>query len=229
MTTAGQAKSTRKSTESPLSILIRVILIVFFDAGAVWFIQNALALGFTQLAVVIGVITLMFNLIFLLPKAYPFRWMALGLGFMILLTIYPMVFTLYIAFTNYGDGHLLTREQAIPLIEKQKYLAEDGATYSWTAYKSTDGRHPLCFWRLGSVLALLSRRQPFHGNAMVGAHHPARASCRKIPDRSVRRCKIAATRRGRGPAFRAGDAGARSLQGPVLNMRKLLNAWAIEA
>lgn len=143
MTTAGQAKSTRKSTESPLSILIRVILIVFFDAGAVWFIQNALALGFTQLAVVIGVITLMFNLIFLLPKAYPFRWMALGLGFMILLTIYPMVFTLYIAFTNYGDGHLLTREQAIPLIEKQKYLAEDGATYSWTAYKSTDGRYAL--------------------------------------------------------------------------------------
>ncbi|MDX9992529.1 MAG: ABC transporter permease subunit [Anaerolineales bacterium] len=143
MTTAIQAKNTRKSTESPLSTLIRVILIVFFDVGAIWFIQKALSLGFNQLAVVIGVITLMFNLIFLLSKAYAYRWMALGLGFMILLTIYPMLFTLYIAFTNYGDGHLLTKEQAIPLIEKIKYLAEDGATYSWTAYKSTDGRYAL--------------------------------------------------------------------------------------
>lgn len=142
-TTAGQAKRPQQSTESPLSMLIRVVLIVFFDAGAVWFIQNALSMGFTQLSVVIGIITVMFNVIFLLPKAYPFRWMAFGLGFLILFTIYPMVFTIYIAFTNYGDGHLLTKEQAIPLIEKAKFLAEDGATYSWTAYKSADGRYAL--------------------------------------------------------------------------------------
>ncbi|MCK7580531.1 MAG: hypothetical protein MZV65_36070 [Chromatiales bacterium] len=71
----------------------------------------------------IGIIAVMFNLIFLLPQAYPFRWMAFGLGFLILFTIYPMVFTIYVAFTNYGDGHLLTKEQAIPLIEKQVYLA----------------------------------------------------------------------------------------------------------
>ncbi len=142
-TTAGQAKRFQASSESPLSVLLRVALIVFFDAGAAWFIQKALVQDFIQLAIVIGIITLMFNLIFLLPKAYPFRWMAFGLGFLILFTIYPMVFTIYIAFTNYGDGHLLTKDQAIPLIEKIKYLPEGGASYSWTAYKSPDGKYAL--------------------------------------------------------------------------------------
>lgn len=138
-----QDKDRKKSSGFPFEFLIRLILILAFDAGAIWFIQNALALGFTPLAVVIGIITIMLTIIFLIPKAYPLRWMAIGLGFMILLTIYPMLFTIYIAFTNYGDGHLLTKEQAIPIIEKQQFLAEDGATFSWTAYKAEDGAYAL--------------------------------------------------------------------------------------
>jgi ABC-type sugar transport system permease subunit len=60
-----------------------------------------------------------------------------------LFVIYPIVFTVYVAFTNYGDGHLLTKEQAIPLIEKATYLPESGRSYSWTAFKSPDGSYAL--------------------------------------------------------------------------------------
>lgn len=129
--------------ESHLSKLTRIILLVLFDAGVIWFVQNALTKGFDQLVVVIGIIAVMFNLIYLLPQAYPFRWMAFGLGFLILFTVYPMVFTIYVAFTNYGDGHLLTKEQAIPLIEKQTFLPEAGKSYSWTAFKSDSGDYAL--------------------------------------------------------------------------------------
>ena len=129
--------------ETPLSKLIRIILLLLFDAGAVWFANNALSNGFDQLAVVIGIIAVMFNFIFFLPQAYPFRWMAIGLGFLILFTVYPIVFTVYVAFTNYGDGHLLTKEQAIPLIEKQTFLPETGKSYSWTAFKSDSGDYAL--------------------------------------------------------------------------------------
>jgi len=129
--------------ETPLSKIIRFILLVLFDAGAIWFIRNALSNGFDQLVIVLGVILVMFNLIYLLPQAYPLRWMGFGLGFLILFTIYPMVFTIYVAFTNYGDGHLLTKEQAIPLIEKQTFLPETGKSYSWTAFKSAEGNYAL--------------------------------------------------------------------------------------
>lgn len=142
-TTAAQAKRTRAAGESIFSRIIRLVLTVFFDAGSIWFIYQALQKGFNQIAIVIGIITVMLNVIFLLPKAYPFRWMAFGLSFMVLFTIYPIVFTLYVAFTNYGDGHLLTKAQALPLIEKISYLPEGAPTFTWTAYKSADGNYAL--------------------------------------------------------------------------------------
>jgi len=129
--------------ETPLSKLARFILIALFDVAAIWFIQNTIVQGFDQLAIVLGIITLMLNLIFFIPGAYPFRWMAVGLSFLILFIIYPIVFTVYVAFTNYGDGHLLTKEQAIPLIQKATYLAEGGKSYSWTAFKSPAGDYAL--------------------------------------------------------------------------------------
>jgi arabinogalactan oligomer / maltooligosaccharide transport system permease protein len=142
-TSQQKPKHTRAAEESIFSRILRIIFLVVFDAGAFWFIQNAYALGFTQMVVVIGVVAVMLNLIFLIPNAYPFRWMAIGLSFLILFTIYPMIFTIYVAFTNYGDGHLLTKEQAIPLIEKTTYLPEAGKSYSWTAFKSADGDYAL--------------------------------------------------------------------------------------
>ncbi len=138
-----ERKKANRSQEAPLSRIILIVLVVLLDVGAVWFVQNALSKGFTQLVIIISVITVMLNLIFLLPKAYPFRWMAIGLSFLILFTIYPMIFTIYVAFTNYGDGHLLTKEQALPLILKTTYLPEEGKSYSWTAYRAESGEYAL--------------------------------------------------------------------------------------
>jgi ABC-type sugar transport system permease subunit len=133
----------QSAVESPFSLLLRIIFVVLFDAGAAWFIYNAWARGFIELMIIVSVVTLMMNLIFLLPKAYAYRWMAFGLAFLILFTIYPMLFTLYIAFTNYGDGHLLTKEQALPLIQQETYLPETGRSYAWTAFKSDAGDYAL--------------------------------------------------------------------------------------
>ncbi len=142
-TATPRPKSALAAEETPLSKITRFLLIALFDAAAVWFIQNAISKGFDQLAITLAVIVVMLNVIFLVPKAYPFRWMAIGLSFLILFVIYPIVFTIYVAFTNYGDGHLLTKEQAIPLIERETYLREGGRSYSWTAFKSAAGEYAL--------------------------------------------------------------------------------------
>lgn len=129
--------------DSPLNVMLRGIFVVLFDIGAVWFIIKAVGFGSVQLGIVLGIIAVLLNLIFLLPQAYPFRWMAIGLAFLILFVIYPIIFTVYIAFTNYGDGHFLTKEQAVIQIEKITYLPEAGSSYTWTAYKSEAGTYAL--------------------------------------------------------------------------------------
>ena len=158
-TSTTKPKSTRPTDESPLSKVVRILLLILFDGGAIWFIQNAFTKGFDQLVIIIAVIAVMLNLIFLIPKAYPFRWMALGLSFMILFTIYPIFFTIYVAFTNYGDGHLLTKEQAIPLIEKATYLPETGKSYSWTAFKSPENEYILWLINPDGETSLPNRTQ----------------------------------------------------------------------
>jgi len=82
-----------------------------FDGVAVWFIVQAISLGYIELAVIVGVVAVGFNVIFALDKGYPFRWMALGLAFLFMFNIYPILFTVYIGFTDYGDGHLLTKNK----------------------------------------------------------------------------------------------------------------------
>jgi ABC-type sugar transport system permease subunit len=73
------------------------------------------------------------NVVLLSQKAYPIRWMVVGLVLMALFTIYPIFFTVWVSFTNYGEGHLITQEQAVEQILKEKYLPEAGKAYSWTA------------------------------------------------------------------------------------------------
>jgi len=126
-----------------LTTVLWKILILAFDAVGVWFIVQAISLGYVELAIIVGIIVVGFNIIFTLDKGYPFRWMALGLAFLLMFNIYPIFFTVYIGFTNYGDGHLLTKKQALAQIQKVTYLPEDAKTYSWTAYRSPEGDYAL--------------------------------------------------------------------------------------
>ncbi len=51
---------------------------------------------------------------------------------------FPYFYTVYNAFTNYGDGHLISKEQAIQQIESETYLPADSRTFvSWIAYKGS--------------------------------------------------------------------------------------------
>lgn len=143
LTARGQPQEKNGDREPILTRFIRYILVLVFDIGAGWFIYNAFSKGYTQLGAVITFITLMLNAIFIIRKAYPYRWLAVGLSFMTLFVIYPILFTIFVAFTNYGDGHLLTKPLVIQSIEKVTYLPEEGKSYKWTAYKSADNQYAL--------------------------------------------------------------------------------------
>jgi len=91
------------------------------------------------LGAVIAIVTLLVNLIFLRQDLYPLRWVAPGLALLIIIVLYPILSTVYISFTNYGDGHLLTKPVAIRLIEQETYLPEDAVVFDWIAYISPEG------------------------------------------------------------------------------------------
>lgn len=124
-------------------VLVRWGTLIVADGLALWFLNRLVTLGYLPLAIVILILTVFVNVVLLRQEAYPVRWMVVGLVFMGLFTIYPILFTVWVASTNYGDGHLLPKQQAILLILREKYLPKGGGAYTWTAYRSPDGEYAL--------------------------------------------------------------------------------------
>ena len=118
--------------------ILRIAGLLIFTAFSLFFIYLLLSDGYWPLAAIIGVITLVINYIFLAPNAYPMRWMSPGLAFMLLISVYPIIFTIYISFTNFGTGHLLPKVQAIEVLEQRTFLPEDIGTLNYTVFRNDE-------------------------------------------------------------------------------------------
>lgn len=120
------------------SELVRLLALGLLNIFAIWFLGQLWADGAWALFAVIAIITLTINVIFLRKDLYPLRWIAPGLALMILLVIYPILFAVYISFTNYSGVNLLTENQAIEVLEKERFVSSESGAYSWTAYESPE-------------------------------------------------------------------------------------------
>ena len=122
---------------------LRLLGLMVLDAMASVFVVTLFGDGYWQLGAMLALITAGINYVFLKEDAYPLRWMAPGLAFMLLLSIYPIIFTIYISFTNYGTGHLLQKEQVIQVLTQRQFLPESGTTYRYTVFRSPEGDYAL--------------------------------------------------------------------------------------
>jgi len=170
-----QDREITKAAKRKLAIpqLMRIGLLIIGDLAVSWFLSQLVALGYYPLAVAVLIIALFANFVFLRKEAYPIRWMIIGLVLMSLFTIYPIFFTVWVSFTNYGEGHLITQEQAIEQILKGKYLPESGKAFHWTAFKNPEGDYALWLEDTEGIVylatpgELLTEPQP--GEAGIGA------------------------------------------------------------
>ncbi len=128
---------------------LQILGLMALDAAASVFVTLLFGDGYWQLAAMVVIITVGINYIFLKADAFPLRWISPGLAFMMLLSIYPIIFTVYIAFTNYGTGHLLQKPQVIQVLEQRRFLPEHGMTYQYTVFASPAGAYALWLQNAG--------------------------------------------------------------------------------
>ncbi len=155
------------------SRLTGLAVVVLIDAAVIWFVSRLIPLGYYPLAAAVVGVASFVNLVLLRRAAYPLRWMVVGLVLLTMFTLYPIGFTVWVAFTNYGEGHLITKQQAINQILKATYLPAAGKSYTWTAFRADTGEYAL--WLIDAdgqgYLARPGQRlsQPSPGEAGVGA------------------------------------------------------------
>ena len=140
--------SKRERPTTATGTILRIGGLIIFTAFSLFFIFLLLSDGYWPLAAIIGVITLVINYVFLAPSAYPMRWMSPGLVFLLLISIYPIIFTIYISFTNFGAANLLPKVQAIEVLEQRTFLPEEGATLNYTVFQN-DTTGEFALWLIG--------------------------------------------------------------------------------
>lgn len=125
------------------TLLLRLFALALVDALAIFLLYQFINDQLWFLVVTIAVITLFVNIVNLAPGFEPLRWISPAFSLMILLVVYPLVYTIYVAFTNYGDGHLFTKVQAVEILSQRTYLPETDITYRWVAYQNETGQFAL--------------------------------------------------------------------------------------
>lgn len=120
-------------TPSVRSTLIKITILGIVDAAAVFALFTLLL---KEEWVVFGIalaVTLAINYIYLKPGLLPAKYLAPGLLFLAIFQIFVVVYSGYIAFTNYGDGHNSTKEDAIEsIIANARTRVPDSPTYRLT-------------------------------------------------------------------------------------------------
>ncbi|MBE2271023.1 MAG: ABC transporter permease subunit, partial [Anaerolinea sp.] len=125
------------------NLALRLIVIGIADVFALLLAVSVIGDGNWFLGITIIVTALGLSYINLNPHLWPLRWMTPALGFVALLVIYPMLYTLYVAFTNYSDGHRYTKVEAVELMADTLYLPEGEASYSWEVFRDEAGTYGL--------------------------------------------------------------------------------------
>ncbi len=114
-------------------MLIKISLLAIVDSLAVFALFTLLL---KESWVVFGIalaVTLAINYIYLKPGLLPAKYLAPGIFFLAIFQIFVVVYSGYIAFTNYGDGHNGSKEDAIEsIIANARTRVPDSPTYRLT-------------------------------------------------------------------------------------------------
>lgn len=115
------------------TILIKLLLLGIVDAIAVYAIfvlalqRDWLVLG------VVAVVTAVVNWIYFGRRKLPAKYLTPGVIFLVVFQVFVLLYTGYIAFTNYGTGHNGSKEQAVSsLMASSLERVPDSPTYQVT-------------------------------------------------------------------------------------------------
>jgi arabinogalactan oligomer / maltooligosaccharide transport system permease protein len=85
------------------------------------------------------VTTVLIDVVYLMRRALPLRFLVPGMVVLVVFQAYPVLYTGYVAFTNYGTGNILTREQAIErLVANSVRIPDDAVRFPMTVLVDLD-------------------------------------------------------------------------------------------
>jgi len=125
--TATRKRSISTAPPSMKVLAVKILFLAIVDAVAVFAMSMLFFRGDWLVLGIVAVTTLLVNIVYLSPGLLPGKYLTPGLIFLAVFQVFVVVYSLYIAFTNYGDGHNSTKEDAISAIVLQNTQRVEGS------------------------------------------------------------------------------------------------------
>ncbi|WNB87521.1 ABC transporter permease subunit [Cellulomonas sp. ATA003] len=148
MTTAAPAEPSGSPARRPdashartfsRGFFVKLALIALVDAFGVSVVLAAWAEESFGILWVMVALLVVANGVYFSRRALPLKYMLPGLSFLLVFQIFVVLYTGYIAFTNYGDGHNSTKGDAIEaLLIQNERRVEGSAAYPLTVLAAGD-------------------------------------------------------------------------------------------
>jgi arabinogalactan oligomer / maltooligosaccharide transport system permease protein len=130
----------RLGSGSVIGLLGKLLFLGVVNAGTLYAVMTLLPLRAWTPLVVVVVATVALDVVYLSKRTLPMKFLIPGTIALLVFQVYPVLYTGYIGFTNYGTGNVLTQEQAIDRIIADSITVPEGATrYSSRALVDDDG------------------------------------------------------------------------------------------
>jgi len=114
---------------------LKLIFLGIMDALAI--MSAVILFSDSAYLMLIGLILIVvtINFVYLVDKAYPMRYILPGTIFMVIFVVYPIFYTVYISFTNYGTGNILNKEQVVNQLKDNYFNPEDAEEFTFSTFK----------------------------------------------------------------------------------------------
>jgi arabinogalactan oligomer/maltooligosaccharide transport system permease protein len=97
--------------------IAKLIIMALIDAIGVYGIYSAWTVRSTPIVIVMIVLVVAANVVYFARRMIPGKYILPGLIFLFIFQVYVMCYTAYVAFTNYGQGHMIDKATAIEQME----------------------------------------------------------------------------------------------------------------
>ncbi|MDR1151126.1 MAG: hypothetical protein LBK72_01385, partial [Bifidobacteriaceae bacterium] len=97
--------------------IVTLVVMALIDAIGVYGIYSAWTVKSMPIVIVMIALVVIANVVYFARRAVPAKYILPGLIFLFIFQVFVMLYTAYIAFTNYGQGHMIDKEGAIEQME----------------------------------------------------------------------------------------------------------------
>lgn len=139
---------------STRGLLVKIALMALVNAFGAYVVLAAWAEGSFGILWSMVALVVAADYVYFSRRALPMKYILPGLVFLLVYQIYVVAYTGYVAFTNYGDGHNSTKDDAVAaLLAQNERRVEGSAGVPLVVVEDGDGNLGFAVLRDGEVLA----------------------------------------------------------------------------